>query len=100
MVKEAQHSNIDGSCGQVDRDACGYPLALPITGRRVYGNSYEWRESCRAPGVKFCSSDSSSSGWMGMRWRPVLRGAGAADDVGPGLRALRFVGSGLTGLIV
>ena len=39
-------------------------------------------------------------GWMGMRWRPVLRGAGAADDVGPGLRALRFVGSGLTGLIV
>ena len=39
-------------------------------------------------------------GWMGMRWRPVLRGAGAADDVGPGLRALRFVGLGLTGLIV
>ena len=45
-------------------------------------------------------SKRSESGWMGMRWRPVLRGAGAADDVGPGLRALRFVGSGLTGLIV
>ena len=57
LVKEAQHSNIDGSCGQVDRDACGYPLALPITGRRVYGNPYGRRESCRAPGVKFCCGE-------------------------------------------
>ena len=40
-------------------------------------------------------------GWMGMRWRPVLRGAGAAaDDVGPGLRALWFVGLGINGMVV
>ena len=40
-------------------------------------------------------------GWMGMRWRPVLRGVGVvADDVGPGLRALRFVGLGINGMVV
>eukprot|EP01043_Picozoa_sp_COSAG02_P052131 COSAG02_NODE_5575_length_4220_cov_7.527057_2_plen_297_part_00 len=61
LVKEAQHSDIEGTCSVVDRDKCGYPLAMPITGRAIVGGlsrtARTRREKCSAPGVKTCNGD-------------------------------------------
>ena len=62
LVRQPQHSDIDGSCTAIDRDTCGYPLAVPITGRKVYGDVRERRENCKAPMVKQCSGEFEFAG--------------------------------------
>ena len=58
LVKDPQHSNVDGSCAAIDRDKCGYPLAVPITGRTIHEEDLDARkESCRAPAVKKCGGE-------------------------------------------
>ena len=72
LVRESQHSNIDGSCAAIDRDICGNPLAVAITGRNVQGDLRARRESCRAPSR---TSRRSAGPWRPRSGRGSTRGA-------------------------